>query len=104
MKDVRKFSNLPMEVMNVVNEILHTYAQETSQLIKDMVHVETTFINLQHPDFADVIANVESSDNQSVAGQQQAINKEREQKSKDQGFVSNFFGGQDALNRSKAQQ
>jgi len=30
--------------------------------------------------------------------------KEREQKSKDQGFVSNFFGGQEALNREKAAQ
>eukprot|EP00658_Telonema_sp_P-2_P035305 TRINITY_DN2569_c0_g1_i5.p1 TRINITY_DN2569_c0_g1~~TRINITY_DN2569_c0_g1_i5.p1 ORF type:complete len:872 (+),score=206.41 TRINITY_DN2569_c0_g1_i5:85-2700(+) len=101
MKDIRKFANLPIEVMTVVNEMVHEFSESTTKMVKNLVAVETTHINLQHPDFADVIQTMMETDEASSAGVQQEAMKNREEQSKSQGFASNFFSGQDALNREK---
>jgi len=94
--DIRKYSNLPMEINNVVRGLLQGFAQPSLQMVRNLVAIESEFINLQHPDFVQVTKTVAASDESSQAGMQQAEADIRAAKSREQGFFKSFFAKEQA--------
>jgi len=100
MRDIKRYAQMPMEVMGVVRGFLQSFTQPTLTMVRNLVAIETEHINLGHPDFVEVTKNVSASDDDSEAGAKAREQEDRLKNSKEQGFFSNFFNNKDSQKRA----
>lgn len=50
-KDIKHFQKLPDELVSVVKGLLSEFMDPCKQMIRDLINIEKSYINTQHPDF-----------------------------------------------------
>lgn len=50
-KELTRFPNLRVRVLEVVTELLHTRLPAANRMVEDLISIELSYINTNHPDF-----------------------------------------------------
>lgn len=51
--EIRRFPKLQDQIVDVVGTLLQARLQPTNQMVENLVHIELSYINTNHPDFSD---------------------------------------------------
>ncbi|XP_057296525.1 dynamin-1-like protein [Hydractinia symbiolongicarpus] len=58
--EIRRFPKLQDQIVDVVGTLLQARLQPTNQMVENLVHIELSYINTNHPDFSDGASVVSS--------------------------------------------